>query len=220
VQCPRCASVVADTVTVCPKCGNPLSTLVDSYGATSFAPVMPAPQPVAQVTVRQGTAQMDNLSTAATMMVPSQPMPPTMVSGSAPPHSPPGASGTPHYVVTPAPSPAPYQATMQSAAPMAPPPAMSSPYAPPPAPLAYPPSYPMPMKPVSQQGTPGLAVAALVCGLLGWVPFWIGFILCLLAITFGGIVLGQTRPGQQGRGLAITGLIFGLVLLLPAACGL
>ena len=71
-----------------------------------------------------------------------------------------------------------------------------------------------------QEPTPGLAVASLVCGLLGWIPLWIGFILCILAIVFGIIVLTQTRPGQNGRGLAITGLIFGLVLFLPAACGL
>jgi hypothetical protein len=73
---------------------------------------------------------------------------------------------------------------------------------------------------MSQQGTPGLAVAALICGLLGWIPFWIGFILCILAIIFSSIVLSNTRSGQPGRGLAITGLVFGLVLLLPAACGL
>jgi hypothetical protein len=81
------------------------------------------------------------------------------------------------------------------------------------------PPYPMMMQ-AQPQGTPGLAVASLVCGLLGWIPLWIGFILCLLAITFAAIVLTQTRPGHQGRGLAIAGLVFGLVLLLPAACGL
>ena len=79
---------------------------------------------------------------------------------------------------------------------------------------------PMSMQPMSQQGTPGLAVAALVCGLLGWIPFWIGFVLCILAIIFASIVLSSTQSGQRGRGLAITGLVFGLVLLLPAACGL
>lgn len=83
-------------------------------------------------------------------------------------------------------------------------------------------SYPMMMQqpPQAQQGTPGLAVAALVCGLLGWIPLWIGFILCLLAITFSSIVLASTQQGRPGRGLAITGLVCGLVLLLPAACGL
>jgi amino acid transporter len=85
---------------------------------------------------------------------------------------------------------------------------------------SYPQPYPMMYPQPQVQGTPGLAVAALVCGLLGWIPLWIGFILCLLAITFGSIVLAQTKSGHPGRGLAITGLVFGLVLLLPAACGL
>jgi len=245
VQCSRCSSVVADTVTVCPRCGNPLLGAVDSYGATSFAPVLPAPQPVAPVAVKNATAPMQDMGLASTMMAGSSPVPPTMISGGGAGAG--GAMPSPRYVVTPAPVPspsparAPYQAapppTMQSV-PMAPQPQQSSPmapmspmspmspYGPPAAPLAPiypPPSYPMQMPlqmPLQAQGTPGLAVAALICGMLGWIPFWIGFILCLLAITFGGIVLAQTRPGQPGRGLAITGLVFGLVLLLPAACGL
>lgn len=92
-------------------------------------------------------------------------------------------------------------------------------YGPPQQPLYGQQGYPM-MQPGIAQPTPGLAVAALICGLLGWVPFWIGFVLCLLAITFGGIVLANSKTGQAGRGLAITGLVLGLVLLLPAACGL
>jgi hypothetical protein len=191
---------------------------VDSYSPTSFAPVLPPPVPAQQVAVKNPVT--NELAMGATMMAGSSPVPPTMMSGGS-------ASPQPHYVVTPAQgSPQPqqqpaYLATMQSAAPSNP----STPYGTPP-PYGYgQPQYPMMMAPpmagpMSQPGTPGLAVAALVCGLLGWVPFWIGFILCLLAITFGGIVLAQTRPGQQGRGLALTGLIFGLILLLPAACGL
>ena len=92
-----------------------------------------------------------------------------------------------------------------------------APYSPPP--YGYN-AYPMMPMQQAPQGTPGLAIAALICGLLGWIPFWIGFILCILAIIFASIVLSQTRSGQPGRGLAITGLVFGLVLLLPAACGL
>jgi hypothetical protein len=210
---------VADTVTTCPKCGNLLG--VDSYGATSFAPVLPAP---AQHVAVQQTAQLGN---AATMMVASSPVPPTMASNSPRPQ--------PNVVITPAPLPygppvppttaAPYAPTMVSGIPT-PPPAPSNalaPYAPPPPYGAYPMMPPMPMSmqaPMSQQGTPGLAVAALICGLLGWIPFWIGFILCILAIIFASIVLSSTPSGRPGRGLAITGLVFGLVLLLPAACGL
>jgi hypothetical protein len=99
-----------------------------------------------------------------------------------------------------------------------------SPYAPPPSPYgpmgmvphSYP-QYPMMMQP-EVPGTPGLAVASLVCGLFGLTPLWIGFVLCLLAITFGAVVLA--KPGQRGRGLAIAGLVLGIVQLLPAACGL
>jgi Domain of unknown function (DUF4190) len=94
-------------------------------------------------------------------------------------------------------------------------------YAPPPA-YGYGMMPPQMMQPMMQPqvGTPGLAIASLICGLLGLFPFWIGFVLCLLAITFGAIVLSNTKPGQNGRGLALTGLILGLVFLLPAACGL
>lgn len=227
MQCSRCASVVADSVTVCPTCGNPLVCAVDSYGATSFAPVLPAAQPVAHVAVRG-----EDPALAATTMAASSPVPPTLLSGAGA-----GTAPSPRYVVTPAPvaPPARLEApppTMHSGpmqplapyAPYAPPP--PAPYAPPPLAPYPPPPYPMsypgsvPAQPLAPQGTPGLAIAALVCGLLGWIPLWIGFILCLLAITFGGVVLAQTRPGQHGRGLAITGLVFGLVLLLPAACGL
>ena len=215
---------MADTVTTCPKCGNLLA--VDSYGATSFAHVLPPP--AQHVAVRQ----TEQLGTAATVMSMSSPVPPTMTSNSPRPQ--------PNVVITPAPinsygpppvqptTAAPYAPTMQSAIPTPPPPGAApsmplAPYSPPYGYGGYPMQGPPPMSmqpPMSQQGTPGLAVAALVCGLLGWIPFWIGFILCVLAIIFASIVLSSTRAGQPGRGLAITGLVFGLVLILPAACGL
>ena len=68
----------------------------------------------------------------------------------------------------------------------------------------------------------GFAIASLVCGLLGLVPLWIGFVLCILAIAFG--VAGLQRANGvsmgKGRGLAIAGIVLGLVFILPAACGL
>ncbi len=161
------------------------------------------------------------------MLASSVAVPPTMASNAPPP--PP-----PRYVVTPTPAPAPpvqsfptllsTQVSQQPQLQPQPPPQMPA-YAPPPQPMGMmPPSYPYPMMIQQPQqatgGTPGLAVASLVCGLLGWIPLWIGFILCLLAITFGTIVLASSKPGQQGRGLAIAGLVCGLILLLPAACGL
>jgi hypothetical protein len=203
---------------------------VDSYAATSLVPV-----------IKPGVQTM-----ASPTPSPREPAAPTMRSN-APPAA--QEQQPPKYIIVTTqpmdPPPSPYHATMQSAA-VAPitqaslqqqapaqapasmpsygPPMAMAPYAPP-VPGAYPmQSYPMMYPPSQQQmasqSTPPLAVAALVCGLLGWIPLWIGFILCVLAITFSCIVLSQTRSGQPGRGLAITGLVFGLVLLLPAACGL
>jgi hypothetical protein len=190
---------------------------------------MPAPQP-ARVTMKNATAPMDAMATGQTLLASSiAPVPPTMVSNAPGPQP---ASG-PRYVVTPAPvaPPAPQpMATLHSVPHNGPPPPSpyalppQSPYAPPPSPYgpmgmvphSYP-QYPMMMQP-EVPGTPGLAVASLVCGLFGLTPLWIGFVLCLLAITFGAVVLA--KPGQRGRGLAIAGLVLGIVQLLPAACGL
>jgi prepilin-type processing-associated H-X9-DG protein len=62
----------------------------------------------------------------------------------------------------------------------------------------------------------GLAVAALICGLLFFIPLIPG----LLGIIFGIIGINQTRDNRaSGRGLAIAGLICGgLSLLLWGSC--
>jgi hypothetical protein len=55
--------------------------------------------------------------------------------------------------------------------------------------------------------TNGLAIAALVLGIL-WL-YWVGSI---LAVIFGHVALSQiNRTGQQGRGLAIAGLVLGYI---------
>ena len=52
-------------------------------------------------------------------------------------------------------------------------------------------------------GTNGLAIAALVTGILG---------MNLLAWIFGGIGLSQIKKtGQNGRGMALTGIVLGIV---------
>ena len=56
----------------------------------------------------------------------------------------------------------------------------------------------------------GMAVAALVCGLVGLVLF--GILLGLLAIIFGSIGIGTAnKRGGAGKGMAIAGLILGCV---------
>ena len=79
---------------------------------------------------------------------------------------------------------------------------------------AYPQGYGFSAQPVT--GTNGLAVAALVLGIL-WL-FWIGSI---LAVIFGHIAIAQTRrTGQTGRGLAIAGLALGYIGLGLLALGI
>ncbi len=71
---------------------------------------------------------------------------------------------------------------------------------PPPGPYPYPP-YPYPPPP--QQRTNGLAIAALVCA----------FLFAPLGIVFGHLSLSQIkRSGEEGRGLAIAGLVIGYVI--------
>ena len=65
--------------------------------------------------------------------------------------------------------------------------------------------------------TNGFAVASLVLGL-------VGFLLCgvpsILAVIFGGIALSQIKKRPEeftGRGLAIAGLILGIVMMVLVA---
>jgi MFS family permease len=74
--------------------------------------------------------------------------------------------------------------------------------------------------PPGQRRTSGLAIAALVLGILS-IPGGIlsvgllGILLGILGIIFGiiGIRVGR-RPGMSGRGLAIAGLVTGVVGLI------
>jgi Domain of unknown function (DUF4190) len=86
-----------------------------------------------------------------------------------------------------------------------PPPPASAGYGgyPPPAPGGY--GYP-----VQSTGTNGLAIASLVCSLVG-VCCGIG---PLLGVIFGIVALNQIKQsGQDGRGLAIAGIAVGGVLI-------
>jgi hypothetical protein len=72
----------------------------------------------------------------------------------------------------------------------------------------------------------GIAVAAMVCGIvsvvLGWVPvlFAVGAVLAVLAIIFGIVGLRRARRSGRRRGLAITGLVTGAVGVPMAVVGL
>ena len=86
---------------------------------------------------------------------------------------------------------------------------------PPPPPPPPPPPAPVVYQVV--QPTNGLATASLVLGIVGIALFWfLGFILSILAIVFGGVGISRADAGAPGKGVAIAGLVLGIVgLLLP-----
>ncbi len=77
---------------------------------------------------------------------------------------------------------------------------------------SYPGGAPIPVK----QGNSGIAVASLVCSLVGVIPcFYLFQIMGLLGAIFGFVGLKQTKNGARGgRGMAIAGVIIGLVLVV------
>lgn len=92
-------------------------------------------------------------------------------------------------------------------------PAQYYPAAPPPppeAPAGYP-AYPQyPNQPSTPGNTNGFAIAALVCGILPVV------ITNILAVIFGLVSLNQLkkRPQDSGKGMAVAGLVLGIVWLV------
>jgi len=60
----------------------------------------------------------------------------------------------------------------------------------------------------------GIAVAALVCGIVGLLCFQ--FILGPLAIVFGGIGLSKANQGAENYGLAVAGLVLGIIATVIA----
>ena len=76
--------------------------------------------------------------------------------------------------------------------------------------------YQAPPKP--QNGTNGLAIASLVCALLGW---FIPIILAIAAVTCGHIARSQIRRnGQGGAGIALAGLIMGYIQIAIMGLGI
>jgi hypothetical protein len=57
-----------------------------------------------------------------------------------------------------------------------------------------------------------MAIASLVCGVLGWVMFPV--VAPILAVIFGHIARGQIRQtGEGGGGMALAGLLLGYINL-------
>lgn len=71
--------------------------------------------------------------------------------------------------------------------------------------------------PQQPQPSAGLGIASMVTGILSLVlsccvPY-VPFILALLAVIFGGVSLGKK---MGGKGMAIAGLVCGIISLAPA----
>ncbi|MDB5326501.1 MAG: hypothetical protein JWM57_2070, partial [Phycisphaerales bacterium] len=91
-----------------------------------------------------------------------------------------------------------------------------------PRPQQLPPQQPGYQGPVGHPGGPpvgsnGMAVASLVCGLVGLTGFCccIPFIVSILAVIFGHIARGQIKRGfGSGDGYAVAGLVLGYLGIL------
>ena len=69
-------------------------------------------------------------------------------------------------------------------------------------------------RPYAQPGTNGMGVAGFVTGLLGLILFFfpvVGQILAVLGIVFGSIGISTGKRNGQSTGLAIAGLVLGIV---------
>jgi hypothetical protein len=64
----------------------------------------------------------------------------------------------------------------------------------------------------ARRGGNGLAIAGLVCGLVGLVFFSV--VLGPLAVVFGGVGLSRANRGAGGRGMAIAAIVLGVVDIL------
>ena len=79
---------------------------------------------------------------------------------------------------------------------------------PPPEPALEP--IPEPPPPAAPKGTSGLAIASLICGIVGCVPG-----AGIAAVVMGHMALGRIKTsGQGGRGMAIAGLILGYLSIV------
>lgn len=64
----------------------------------------------------------------------------------------------------------------------------------------------------------GLGTAGFVLGLLGLVFFWfpfLGIFLAILGVILSGVGISSGKKTGAGTGLAIAGLVLGLVALIP-----
>jgi len=73
-------------------------------------------------------------------------------------------------------------------------------------------SAPAPRPAAGTERTSGMAITALVMGLVGLILNFVS----ILAIIFGAIALGQLNkdPSLKGKGMAVAGLVLGIVVFI------
>lgn len=82
-----------------------------------------------------------------------------------------------------------------------------------------------PMNQAPQGGSNGLSVAALVCGIVAIIGAWIPvvcyftFVLAILGIVFGVKGMKQSKLTGTGHGLAVAGLVLGIIGTALGAIG-
>jgi hypothetical protein len=72
--------------------------------------------------------------------------------------------------------------------------------------------------PYQQQPSNPMGTAGFVCGLLGLVLFWIpfvGLVLAVIGIALSGAGMSSGKRAGASTGLAVAGLVLGIVALLP-----
>lgn len=70
----------------------------------------------------------------------------------------------------------------------------------------------------AQAPSNGLGIAGFVLGLLGLVFFWfpfVGIVLAILGVILSGVAMSNAKKTGSGTGLAVAGLVCGLVALIP-----
>ena len=64
----------------------------------------------------------------------------------------------------------------------------------------------------------GMGVTGLVLGIVSIFLFWLYAIVPILAIIFSGISMNQTKKeGAKFNGMAIAGLVLGIIFTIPGA---
>ena len=85
--------------------------------------------------------------------------------------------------------------------------------------MNYTPTPPPPPAPAGQTSRPGngMAIASLVLGCCSIVFWWLWGIVPVLAVIFGGVSMNQSKKaGWKPSGMAIAGLVLGIVFTLVA----